>query len=64
LRGTDVAGVSAATYVLLTLSASLWMLYGLLRRDALVVAPNLLIVPTAAVIAVRARRAPVVDLAR
>ena len=56
-RAPDVAGVSAATYILLTVSASLWIVYGLLRRDPLVVAPNLLIVPTAAVIAVRATRA-------
>jgi len=56
--------VSAATYCLLTLSSSLWIVYGLLRRDALVVAPNLLIVPTAAVIALRARRAPAVEVPR
>jgi uncharacterized protein with PQ loop repeat len=63
LRALDVAGVSAATYTLLTLSASLWILYGVLRRDALIIAPNLLIVPTAALIAVRARLAPIVEIA-
>lgn len=53
-RADDVTGVSVATYVLLAVSGSLWMLYGVLRRDPLVVAPNLLIVPTAVLVAARA----------
>jgi uncharacterized protein with PQ loop repeat len=63
LRAPDVAGVSATTYVLLAISSSLWILYGVLRRDALIVAPNLLIVPTATVIAIRALRTADTDLA-
>ncbi len=55
-RGVGVGGVSAATYCLLTISASLWILFGLLKRDPLVVAPNLVIVPTATLIALRALR--------
>ncbi len=61
-RAVDVSGVSPATYVLLALSGTLWIIYGVLRRDMLVITPNLLIVPTATVIAVRALRAPIADL--
>jgi len=53
-RTADVSGVSVATYVLLSISATLWAVYGVLRRDPIVVAPNLLIVPTAVLVAVRA----------
>ncbi len=52
-RAVDVRGVSAPTYWLLALSASLWMFYGVTARDLLVIAPNLLIAPTATVIAAR-----------
>lgn len=53
-RAIDVTGVSSLTYWLLAASGSLWILYGLSTGDFLVIAPNLLIVPTATVIAVRA----------
>ena len=61
-RAVDVSGVSPATYVLLALSGTLWIVYGVLRRDMLVITPNLLIVPTATVIAVRALRSPIAEL--
>jgi uncharacterized protein with PQ loop repeat len=53
-RALDVAGVSPTTYWLLALSATLWIVYGLTARDVLVILPNLLILPTATVIGIRA----------
>lgn len=54
--GHGLDGVSVPTYVLLTTAASCWSLYGVLTGDPIIVAPNLVIVPCAATIAVLAAR--------
>lgn len=57
LRQPDrLEGVSVPTYRLVTITASAWGLYGMLIGDALVVLPNVIIMPAALVIAQRAAR--------
>lgn len=55
-RGASVDGVSTATFALLTAVALLWIGYGMLRGDPLVVLPNLVMAPCAATVAWRSRR--------
>ncbi len=57
LRADDLSGVSVTTYGLLVLTALAWSSYGLLIGDWLVVAPNALVLPCSALIAVKAMRA-------
>lgn len=56
LRGGDLTGISVATYAMIAGSGLLWITYGALLHNPIVAAPNFLIVPTAAVIAVRTAR--------
>ena len=54
--GSALAGVSIATYVLVAISGTLWATYGLFQHDVIIVTPNLLTVPSAVLIALRAHR--------
>lgn len=56
-RATDLSAVSRPTYVLICASTVLWSVYGMLIGDPMVVVSNLLILPCAAYIALRATRA-------
>lgn len=57
LRSDDLSGVSVAMYGLLILTAAGWATYGALIGDLLVSAPNVLVLPCAVFIAVKAVRA-------
>jgi uncharacterized protein with PQ loop repeat len=55
-----LAGVSVPTYLLIALASCCWLTYGVLRRDPLISAPHLLLLPSAlltAWLAHRGRRA-------
>lgn len=55
-----LAGVSVPTYLLIATASSCWLTYGILRRDPLISAPHLLLLPSALVtawLAHRSRRA-------
>ncbi len=54
--GSALGGVSITTYVLIAVSSALWASYGVFEHDVIVVAPNVVIIPTAALIALRALR--------
>ena len=54
LRAPDLSGVSTSTYGLLILTACSWALYGIVIGDPLVTLPNLIVIPAAIVIEVKA----------
>lgn len=54
LRAETLSGVSIATYALLCLTALSWALYGVLTGDPLVILTNVLVLPCAAVVAIKA----------
>jgi uncharacterized protein with PQ loop repeat len=54
LRDPNLNGVSVSSNTLLFFTASAWLCYGLLIGDALVAAPNFLVIPCSAVIVQRA----------
>jgi uncharacterized protein with PQ loop repeat len=56
LRYANLSGLSAPMYVILVVSGSLWFAYGIVIGDLLVSAPNLLILPCAALIGTKALR--------
>lgn len=54
-----LAGVSVPTFVMLAVSTTLWLAYGVFKRDPIIMAPNVLTVCGAGVILIivgRARR--------
>lgn len=54
-----LAGVSIPTFLMLAVSTGLWLTYGILERDPIVAAPNILTLlgaVTVLTIAIRARR--------
>ncbi len=53
-----LAGVSVPTYLLVAAASSCWLTYGVLRRDPLISAPHLLLLPTALATAWLAHRSP------
>jgi uncharacterized protein with PQ loop repeat len=55
VREPDLSGLSIWTYVLIALSTSVWAAYGLAEGDPYLVAPTLVILPSALTIAVRIR---------
>ena len=55
-RTSHLVGVSVATFVIVAVMSSSWFLYGLMIDDLYVAAPNVVIVPCATFIAVRAIR--------
>lgn len=55
-RATDVSAVSRPTYALICTSCSLWVVYGMLIADAVVIVSNLLVLPCAAFVLIRASR--------
>lgn len=46
-KSDDLSGVSLPTYVLLFFTAVAWFAYGLVVKDALVVLPNVIVIPCA-----------------
>ncbi len=50
IRQREAAGVSGLTYLFLALSSICWVVYGHLTENLLLVLPNLLILPTAALV--------------
>jgi uncharacterized protein with PQ loop repeat len=60
LRSDDVSGISVAMYVLLIVSSTCWLLYGIAIGDLLVSAPNLISIPCASLILAKVARRPVV----
>jgi MtN3 and saliva related transmembrane protein len=56
LRTKDLSGVSLTMYGLLILTGTAWGLYGILIGDIVVSAPNLIIVPSAILVALRVWR--------
>lgn len=55
-RTNHLTGVSVATYVIIAVMSASWFVYGVMIEDAFVSAPNIIIVPSATFIAVRAIR--------
>ena len=55
-RTSHLVGVSVATFVIVVVMSSSWFLYGIMINDPFVAAPNVVIVPCATFIAVRAIR--------
>ncbi len=53
-RASHQVGLSAATYAIIAVGSTSWGAYGLLIKDPFVVTPNILIVPCALFISVRA----------
>lgn len=58
-RGQVPTGVSPATYALLAGTMSCWLLYGLLRDDLVIMAPNVVAVPIVVTVCVMLQRAQV-----
>ncbi len=59
-KSDDLSGVSLPTYVLLFFTAIAWFAYGLIAKDALVVLPNVIVIPCAVFIGtkiIRTRKA-------
>jgi len=56
-----LTGISTGTYVLVALCSATWAIYGVVSHSMLVTAPNLLIVPTAVLVASRSWRDATVD---
>ena len=56
LRSADLSGVSVAMYGMLVVTCLLWGTYGIVIGDLLVTAPNVFVLPCAALIAVKAWR--------
>lgn len=55
LRDQDLSGLSITTYLLIALSTSVWAAYGIAEADPFLVAPTVLILPCALIIAARIR---------
>lgn len=55
LREDDLSGLSITTYLLIALSTSVWAAYGIAEADPFLVAPTVLILPCALLIAARIR---------
>jgi len=56
LRYANLSGLSVPMYGLLVVNCSLWLLYGLVIADLLVSAPNVIVLPCAAIIGLKAWR--------
>lgn len=56
MRAKDLSGVSLTMYGLLVLTGTCWGLYGLLIGNLVVAAPNLIIVPSAILVALKVWR--------
>lgn len=64
-RGVVPDGVSAATYALLAATMGCWLLYGVLQRDLVIMAPNVFAGPVVVLVLVlvrRAQRDPVIEI--
>jgi uncharacterized protein with PQ loop repeat len=64
-KSDDLSGVSLPTYVLLFFTAVAWSAYGFIVKDALVVLPNVVVIPCAIFIGakiIRTRKANVSTL--
>ncbi len=53
-RTSHQVGLSALTFAIITVMATSWAIYGVVLKDAFIVAPNLLVVPCALFIGIRA----------
>jgi uncharacterized protein with PQ loop repeat len=52
---TRLAGVSVTTYLLIAAASSCWLVYGALIREPFILAPHVVLLPTALVTAWMAR---------
>ena len=55
VRDPDLSGLSLSTYLLIALSSTVWAAYGVAEGDPILVAPTVLILPCALLIAARIR---------